>query len=133
MSYLIDTDWVIDYLIGRHEARQLLAKLWPDDLAISIITYLEILDGIRGGRDPRQHALTFRRFLKDVHVYGLSRPIAERTADTRIALRRQRRPINHRALDLIVAATAVEHRLVMVTRNLTDYGDVPGIQIYEPA
>ncbi len=38
MNYLIDTDWIADYLNGRPNALALLSHLSPEGLAISIIT-----------------------------------------------------------------------------------------------
>lgn len=32
-------------------------------------------------------------------------------------------------LDLLVAATAVRHDLVLVTRNLRDFADLPGLTV----
>ncbi len=39
MSYLVDTDWVIDHL---HDVSDKLAELAPDGLAISIISLVEL-------------------------------------------------------------------------------------------
>lgn len=130
MTYLIDTDWVIDALAGTPEARTLLTTLRPDGLAISIITYLEIFEGIIGGRDPERAEQVFRAFLHGNDVLGVTRAVAERTAAIRVELRRQRRPVSPRALDLIVAATAIEHRLVLVSRNVHDYADIPGLMLH---
>ena len=46
-------------------------------------------------------------------------------------MRRQGKRVGQRALDLIVAATAIEHDLVLVTRNVRDYADIPQIKLYE--
>ena len=46
MKYLVDTDRVADWLNGRPEAVRLLSALRADGLAISLITYGEIYDGI---------------------------------------------------------------------------------------
>ena len=46
MSYLVDTDWVVDYLKGRPDAVELLQSLAPEGLSMSIITYGEIYEGI---------------------------------------------------------------------------------------
>jgi predicted nucleic acid-binding protein len=35
-----------------------------------------------------------------------------------------------RALDLLIAAPALEHQLTLVTRNLGDYNDIPGLDLY---
>jgi len=45
-------------------------------------------------------------------------------------LRRQGKRVNNRALDLLIAATAIEHDLTLVTRNLQDYGDIPGLETF---
>jgi predicted nucleic acid-binding protein len=133
VTYLIDTDVAIDYLTGATTSAPALTELWRAGLAISIITYIEISEGIRGSRDPRGHVLVFRRFLKRVRVLGISRPVADRVADLRIHLRRDKRSVDHRALDIIIAATAIEHRLILVTRNTTDYADIRGLDLFSEA
>jgi hypothetical protein len=39
VTYLVDTDWVIDHLNGDQAATNLLSSLVPQGIAISIITY----------------------------------------------------------------------------------------------
>lgn len=53
MKYLVDTDWVAEYLKGRQPAVSTLALLAQEGLAISLITYGEIYEGyfIRGTMD----------------------------------------------------------------------------------
>jgi predicted nucleic acid-binding protein len=75
--------------------------------------------------------LVFRRFLKRVDVHGVNRPVAERAADIRIELRRQKRQVNERSLDILIAATAIAHDLTLVTRNSGDYQDIAGLRLYQ--
>lgn len=107
MKYLIDTDYVIDYLYGNEGARNLLAQLSLDGIAISIITYSEIYEGIFSSRDPKQAEQVFRSFLEGVTVYTVSREVGRQYARLRRELRQARRPITNRALDLLIAATAI--------------------------
>ena len=44
MTYLIDSDLVVDWLKGRSDAQTLLHTLAPDGLAISLITYGEVYE-----------------------------------------------------------------------------------------
>jgi predicted nucleic acid-binding protein len=46
MTYLTDTNLVADYLNGQPAAITLLNSLLPTGLAISLVTYGEIYDGI---------------------------------------------------------------------------------------
>ena len=45
MAYLVDSDWLIDYLAGAPDALQLLERLSDAGLAISVITYMEAYQG----------------------------------------------------------------------------------------
>jgi predicted nucleic acid-binding protein len=66
VTYLVDTDWIADYLKGRPPAVDLLDRLTrpPNGLAISLITVGEIYEGIYHGHDPRAHEAGFRKFLR---------------------------------------------------------------------
>jgi predicted nucleic acid-binding protein len=130
MRYLLDTDFVIDHLTGQADALGTLTQLLPDGVAISMITFSEIYEGIYGSRDPRAAAGAFTRFLRGVPVLPVSRTVAKRTAKLRLELRNQGRTINYRALDLIIAATAIEYDLTLVTRNRKDYEDIAALQLY---
>ena len=46
MNYLVDTDWVINYLRGEQQTVHLLRNLYEEGLAISVITFSEIYEGI---------------------------------------------------------------------------------------
>jgi tRNA(fMet)-specific endonuclease VapC len=132
VKYLVDTDWVADYLAGQTAAIRLINSLFRDGAAISIISYSEIQEGILGSYDPRAARQGFRRLLRSVRVLPITRPIADRNAAIRSQLRSQNKPIDPRAFDLLIAATALEYRLTLVTRNTRHYGDIPGIQLYQP-
>jgi tRNA(fMet)-specific endonuclease VapC len=80
MTYLVDTDWVILGLNGRAEALTLLTDLAPEGLAISLITYAEIYEGIYYGRDPKRHESGFRAFLRNVDVLPPNKQIMKRFA-----------------------------------------------------
>lgn len=130
MSHLLDTDWLADFLDGRVPAVKLVATLLPDGLAISVVTRLEIREGILGGRDVAGFDAAFRRFLSGVTVLDVDEAVADEAAAIRLALRRVRRQTDHRALDLLIAATAMVHDLTLVTRNRRHFEDIPGIRLY---
>lgn len=132
MSHLVDTDFVIDHLFNRGSATSTLAELRRTGVAVSVITIIEVIEGIEGGRTPQAARRGFRAFLRGTRVLVVSRAVAERAAGIRLDLRRQKRQVNERALDLIVAATALEHDLILVTRNTRDYDDIPGLRLYQP-
>ena len=130
MMYLVDTDLVIDGLVGTPQARTLLTALRPHGLAMSIVTYVEVFEGIIGGRNRQRAENVFRAFLHRTAVLGITPAIAEQTAAIRVELRRRRHQITHRAMDLLIAATAIEHGLILVTRYTIDYADISNPRRY---
>ncbi len=46
MTHLVDSDYVADYLKGQRNATTFLERLLPEGLAISIITFAEVYEGV---------------------------------------------------------------------------------------
>ena len=132
MPFLLDSDWVIDYLLDVPEALQLLDRLAGEGISISVLTYMEVYQGVirspRSGEAEQQ----LRAFLQNVPILTLSLAVARRCARLRDTLRRQGKNVNRRAIDLLIAATALELDVPVVTRNFSDYRDIPGLKLYTP-
>lgn len=105
MSYLLDSDYVADFLNGRPDAIQLLSRLPREQIAISVITFGEVTEGITFGQDRQRHERGFRQFLRVVDVLLLSRTTMRRFAHLRGVLRAQGNLIPD--MDLLIGATAI--------------------------
>jgi predicted nucleic acid-binding protein len=131
MNYLVDATYVIDLFTNQPHALTMLPTLLADGFGISVVTELELWEGVYMGRDPKAAALNLRQFLSGVKVLPVSRLVARRCARLRGELRAQKRPVQHRAFDLLIAATALQYRLIMVTSD-TDFDDIPRLQRLNP-
>ena len=130
MPYLIDTDLVIDHLANITEANQLLDKLAPEGIAMSIITYMEAYQGVIRSVNAKEARAKFQIFRRSVPVLPFSLTVAKRCAALREQLKQEQKRVKSRALDLLNAAIALEHDLMLVTRNVEDYKDIPGLELY---
>jgi tRNA(fMet)-specific endonuclease VapC len=130
MPYLIDSDWVIDHLDDVPQAVELLDQLAADGIAISMITYMEVFQGLLRSPNPQEAQAKLDRFLDAVPVLPFLPAVAQRCASLRETLRLEGKRVNSRALDLLNAATALEYNLTLVTRNRDDYDDIPGLTLY---
>ena len=130
MTYLIDSDWVADWLVGRREAVQLLSALRPEGLAISLVTYGEIYEGVYFSRDPGKSEAVFRQFLRGVTVVPLTRRIMQQFARIRGQLRQHGQLIGDP--DILIAATALQHKHTLVTRNVDHFERIPDLKLYLP-
>ena len=132
MPYLVDSNVVIDQLTDVPSASAVLESLTPKGLAISIVTYMEAFQGIERSPDVEQAREKFQAFTDGVLILPFSFAVAERCARLRETLRTQKKRVNSRALDLIIAATALEYDLTLVTKNTEDFTDIPGLTLYQP-
>jgi predicted nucleic acid-binding protein len=129
VKYLADTDEVIDYLKGRSKAVATIDPLLADGVAISVITFGEVYEGIYTGRRREHQEEVFRRFVEGIAVLDVTREIARRFAIIRGVFRSERQLIP--APDLLIAATALHHDLAAITRNLSHFDRVPGLRVYK--
>jgi predicted nucleic acid-binding protein len=107
---LVDTDVCIDHLRG---ARPLRAN--AGTIAYSVITRSELFAG-------RTNEARVEEFLAPFREIAVDRSIAERAG-------RLRRGSALRTPDALIAATAIEHGLELVTRNLRDFKDIRGLKL----
>ncbi|HAJ35323.1 MAG TPA: VapC toxin family PIN domain ribonuclease [Chloroflexi bacterium] len=131
MNYLVDTDWIVDYLKGRTTVVERLRMLAPDGLAVSLISYGEIYEGIYFGRNPEQHESGFRNFLRGVMLLPLDRAIMRRFARVRGDLRRKGLLIGDP--DLLIAATALHYDLTLLTHNALHFRRITGLRMEDNA
>ncbi len=131
MTYLVDSDYVADYLKGQQQVLPLFKQLVPHGIAISIITFAEIYEGIYYGHRRSQHEQGWRIFLHTTPVLGLTRSIAKRYGIIRGDLAHKGQLIDQP--DLFIAATAIYHNLILVTRNRKDFDRIPDLKLYEQA
>ncbi len=126
--YLIDTDWIIDALNNQATAVNHLTDLAPEGLAVSLISYGELWEGAKFARNPEREIYGLEAFLQGKDMLTLSVEIMRRFGDLRGALRQSGQSLSD--LDLLIAATALEHDLVLVTRNVRHFQRVPGLQLF---
>lgn len=101
MKYLADATWAIDFLAGQPVAIALHPTLVRDGLALSVITYTEIWEGVLyTRRDPKAAERGLREFLRAVTILPYSRRVAQRVAHLRGVMRQRGQRIEHRALDI---------------------------------
>lgn len=116
VKLLFDTNILIDYLNGVEQARTELAL--HTDKAISLITWMEVMDGATGATD-----VVTKGFLGEF----TSLPLTENVAILATKLRN----LHQIALPTaIVLATAQVNSRILVTRNTNDFeSSEPGIRI----
>lgn len=130
MAYLIDTDVLIDHFSELPAASSLIDKLVPVGIAISIITYMEMYQGLLRSMDQATAEFVIADFILGVPIMPISLAVARRCAELRERMRLDGKRVRARALDLLNASIALEHQFTLVTRNIHDFSDIPELQLY---
>lgn len=72
MKFLVDSDYVAEYLKGRDDTVRLLNSLFPKGMSVSLINFAEVYKGIYYGYNPKHYTMIFRRFLAGVDILPLN-------------------------------------------------------------
>src|ERR1044071_1439254 len=126
MRFLVDTD-VASYAI---EARPRVIQHWLDhryaDIGISALTEAELRFGALK-RQSQRLMDDIEYFLRPYEIVEFSTAHALAYAKLPVPLERVGRPIGD--LDMLIAAQALTHNLVLVTNNEREFRRVPGLKI----
>jgi predicted nucleic acid-binding protein len=123
VRYLLDTNVISHYLslLMPDPAIDFLDKVMDKVPQMSVITKIELLCWTTD-------KLTEQRiieFVNDSHVWGITPIIVENC----IALRKKRRI---RTPDAIIAATAMEQKMTLITNNVVDFANIKGLRLLNP-
>ena len=117
--FLIDTAILGAGLFRRQSALQLLRPFITNrEAATSILIYGELIEHIRGRVNFDQHRSDLRDLLREVTPYFLTYNILERYAEIRRQLRPPHGPGLIGDVDTLIAATALERNLTVVTTEI---------------
>jgi len=119
---LVDTDVIIWALRGNKRATTTIDQ--ADSLKLSVVSYMELLQGARNKTDLR---LT-KAFLTDLGfaIVRLSENIGHRAA---IYLEEYALKSNLGVPDALIAATAAENELILCTGNAKDYRAIEELEL----
>lgn len=126
---LLDTNILVDDLDGNPGARQALANYQPR--ITSVIVWMEVLAGVKHARSVRLATLANRDAAMELERVKLERwlagfrilPMTDEIARVAVEVRKQ---TSAHLPDAVIHATAIVHRLQIITRNTKDFRPLQG-------
>jgi tRNA(fMet)-specific endonuclease VapC len=126
--YLLDTNVCIQILNG--SSPPVAARLQatdPSEVRLCAVVKAELLYGARKSARVEPNLRLLRQFFAPLVSLPFDDRCAEEAGVIRLDLERTGQPIGPN--DLLIAATARAHDLVLVTHNSREFGRIPGIRI----
>ena len=128
LRYLLDTNICI-YIKRKRppQVRERMARLNPSSVAMSLITWGELLCGLHRSQSPDLARATLQQIAASIPVLPLPAEAAEHYGAIRATLAARGAPIG--ANDLWIAAHARAAKLTVVTNNTREFERVPGLKV----
>jgi len=136
-GFLVDTNVVSEFVKPHPDARVIrwLAPATPESLFASVVTFGEIRIGIEDLPLSKRRAALEEWLERGLPAWFESNllPVTKAIADRwgRLTIEAKKRGIAITTADGLIAATALEHGLAIVTRNVKDFADT-GTLIVNP-
>lgn len=128
MSHLLDTDTCIHFM--RHRPPKMIEhieSLPAGALAISAITHSELWHGVTCSARPARNLAWLEDFLLPLRVIAYDESCSALYARHRMATEKRGTPIG--AHDLLMAAQALRHDLILVTNNTREFARIAGLRL----
>jgi len=128
MKYMLDTDMCI-YTIKHHpiQVKKKLSKLSIEDVGISSIVVAELEFGIAQSQKQADNRQALLQFLEYMNVEDWPMEATEVYGSIRAHLKQKGTPIG--AMDLLIAAHAIQSNAILVTNNTREFKRVPKLKI----
>jgi predicted nucleic acid-binding protein len=122
-QYLIDTNVIIDYLGQKllPKAMDFMHGVVNAVPNVSVISRIELL-GFSTNETVYQ---VLKGFMEDATVLDLTEDVADQSINIR-------KSSKTKLPDAIIAATAIVYKLVLITRNVQDFKNIPDLKVINP-
>jgi predicted nucleic acid-binding protein len=118
--YLIDTNAILDYMGNKlpDNAMDALSRIIDDEINLSVINKIELLGFSKADQNLED-------FVTNSNVHSLDEDIVGKTIEIR-------RFFKIKLPDAVIAATAINHNLTLITSNIKDFKDIPALNLLNP-
>ncbi len=123
-EYLLDSDILIDFSKGIREAADFL-NVAKDKSKISIFSSIELIIGARNQKELS----SIEEFLSKFNIADLNAEIGRLAYGL---IREYNKTIGLKIIDAMIAATAVNNELILVTRNTRHFDKIRELRIKVP-
>lgn len=126
MGYLLDTSLIINLIRKKKSADP---RIFEEELFVSVITYAELFYGAYKSDNKEKNFILIEEFLEDTQaeLIGIDYKVAKIYGKVRRQLEIKGQRLED--FDLLIAATAVVHKLTLITGNIKHFTRIEGLEV----
>ena len=121
---VLDTSFLIDLFKGERRTLSII----DSDVATTIITYHEILSGIKH-KKAKKEEMFFRRFFSKIKILEFDLNAAEKSSEIMADLLTTGRPVN--TLDVLIAGIAITNGAEKIATRDKDFMEISEVSLLE--
>lgn len=125
--YILDTNTLIYFFKGMGRVSEKLLSVPPQEIGLPAVVLYELSVGIAKSFSPEKRRMQLDQFSGVVNILPFDREEARHAAGIRAALEAEGRFIG--PYDILIAATALSNKGVLVTHNLKEFSRIDGLQL----
>ncbi len=123
---VLDTSYIIDYLRGVDAARDLVGD--GDEIAITVVTYHEIMTGLKRKKRRREEKI-LRRFLSEIRILPFDINAADESSSIAARLMAVGKAVN--ALAILIAGIAIASGAEKIITGDSDFLEIAKVSNIE--
>ena len=127
MKYLLDTTVLISMIKNQHDARRKIENAGIENCAVSEITLGELFYGAY--KDGYERHIGEAEFVENNFIILPITSCSKTYGRLRAELEAEGIRLDN--LDLLIAATAIDHKLTLVTHNIRHFERIPGLKLID--
>lgn len=126
--YMLDTD-ICSYILKEKpfQVRSKFKQFSMDQLCLSIVTYAELLYGVKKNNTQRVDRSIIESFVRHLSILEWNLEAADHYSDIRVELENQGSVIGN--MDMMIAAHARSYEAILVTNNLKHFERISDLRI----
>ncbi len=127
MQYLLDTNTCVFFLRGKLNLDEIIRAKGIENCFISEVTVFELRFGAENSDTPKKSHQAVDKFVRGLSIIPII-GVVEKYAETKVYLRKNGTPL-HDEFDLIIAVTALNNKLTLVTDNTKDFKNIKNLKL----
>ena len=125
-KYLLDTNICVYFLKGLYNLDKQIEKVETENCFVSEITIAELKFGVENSEHQEKNRKTIDEFVNKFTIIPIFSSL-DIYAKEKARLKKKGKPLDD--FDLLIGATAISNNLTLVTKNISDFERIEGIEI----